>query len=280
MIRPSFSMVLTGAGGGLGQAIARELAPDCKAMVLAGHTPAKLEALRQELRSQRPDLPISLVSGDLRLADTRSRIVDAAHALPEKINLAINNAGTSDFHAFESQSGDAMERQLAVNLLAPMRLTQTLLPLLRQSPAAQIVNIGSIFGYLGYPGFAAYCASKFGLRGYSQALRRELADTGIDVRYFAPRAIRTDLNSPAVSAMNRELRNIEDDPQAVAKKLSRFLAGSAWECKVGFPERLYVFLNQLAPAINDGGIRRQLQTIRRHLPAPARRSTTPKGVIP
>ena len=85
------------------------------------------------------------------------------------------------------------------------------------------------------------------------------------MRYFAPRATRTALNTPAVSAMNRALRTREDAPERVARTLVRFIGGSGWERKVGFPERLYVFLNHLVPGINDKAIRGQLTIIRKHL---------------
>jgi len=139
------------------------------------------------------------------------------------------------------------------------------LPLLKRAPRAQVINIGSIFGYLGYPGFAVYCATKFGLRGFSQALRRELSDTAVTIRYFAPRAVRTPLTTPAIAAMNRELGTAEDAPEAVADALVAFIAASAWERKLGIPERLYVLLNHLLPAINDRAIRSQLRVIRRQL---------------
>jgi len=263
-------LVLTGASGGLGQAIARTAAPLCSSVILVGRDTVRLDALRGLLKAQHAELGVHTVNGDLTDAAVRDRVFDAARALPAPVDLLINNAGINEFHEFESQQPEAVERLLAVNLLAPMLLTQRLLPLLKRAPQAQIVNIGSIFGYLGYPGFAAYCASKFGLRGYSQALRRELADTAIDVRYFAPRATRTPLNTSAIAALNRALNTKEDAPDTVAQMLMRFLEASAWERKLGFPERVYVFLNQLIPTINDGAIRRQLQTIRKHLPAGAR----------
>src|SRR6185436_9982620 len=165
----------------------------------------------------------------------------------------------NEFHPFESQPPVSLERILAIDLLAPVQLTQCMLPLLRRAPRAQVINVGSVFGYVGYPGFAAYCAAKFGLRGFSQALRRELSDTNIEVRYFAPRATRTPLTTPAIAAMNRELGTKEDEPHLVARKLLEFLSGKRWERKLGFPERLYVFLNQMMPALNDTAIAGQLK---------------------
>ena len=71
------------------------------------------------------------------------------------------------------------------------QLTRALLPTLRSQPASAILNIGSVFGSLGYPGFTAYSATKFALRGFTEALRREMADSKIGVHYFAPRATKT-----------------------------------------------------------------------------------------
>src|SRR3546814_11303760 len=79
-----------------------------------------------------------------------------------------------------------MSRLFATNVIAPMALTRQLLPLLQLSSQARIVNIGSVFGDIGHPLFAAYCASTFALRGLSAELRRELAAVGLRVPYPAP----------------------------------------------------------------------------------------------
>ena len=263
-------VVVTGASGGLGSAIATALAGQCTAMLLVGRDLPRLEALQRDLRAQQPAVTVAIVAGDLTDRATRQRVFDAARSFPAPLNLLINNAGINEFHEFESQKSDAVERLLEVNLLAPIQLTQALLPLLMSAPKAQIINVGSIFGYLGFPGFAVYCATKFGLRGFSQSLRRELADTRVTVRYFAPRSTRTRLTTPAIAAMNRELKTAEDAPEAVARMLVKFIATGAWERKLGFPERLYVFLNHLVPKIPDNAIRGQLKTIKKFMPGAAR----------
>lgn len=267
MTAPMHQLVLTGASGGLGRAIVFALAPQCAAMVLAGRDEAKMALLKGVLSARHPHLVLASVCGDIAEASARGRIVEAAASMPGGVNLLVNNAGVGAFHEFETQPDGLIERLIAVNLLAPMQLTRALLPLLRLAPRAQVVNVGSIFGYLGYPGFAAYCASKFALRGFSQALRRELADSSVDVRYFAPRAIDTPFNAPEVTAMNRELGNREDPVSEVAEKLRRFIQSAGGERRLGFPERLYVLVNQLFPRINDRAIRGQLPVIRKHLRA-------------
>lgn len=259
-VRPRYRAVVTGAGGGIGAAIARQLAPLADSLILVGRRAAPLQLLRSELK-----VPVQLVCGDLADAATLAAI-EAAARQSGGLNLLVNNAGVSEFHSFETQSPDAIRGMIETNLLAPMLLTRQLLPLLRQAPSAQVVNVGSIFGLLGFPGFAAYGASKAGLKGFSQSLRRELSDTGVEVRHFAPRATSTGINSSAVNAMNDELNTTQDTPEAVAAAFVAFLGGHAWQRTLGGKESFFVLLNKLIPALPDGAIRKQLQVIRKHLP--------------
>lgn len=259
--RPRVRAVLTGATGGIGKAIARELAPRCEWLILTGRNQDALSALQAELAAY----PVHVVAGPLNDDDTLQRIARVGDSLGGA-NLLINNAGTSAFHAFETQSAESIRKVLETNTLAPMLLTRELLPQLRRAPQAQIINIGSVFGSIGFPGFAAYCASKSGLHGFSQALRRELADTGVKVRHFAPRATRTPINTAAVSSMNRELNTAEDAPERVAEQLMRFMDGAAWEKTLGAKESFFVFLNRLLPGIPDRAMLSQLPIIRKYLP--------------
>ena len=144
-----------------------------------------------------------------------------------------------------------------------MLLTRRLLPELRRQPEAWIVNVGSIMGYLGYPGHTAYCASKFALRGFSEALRRELADSTVRVLYLAPRATRTAMNGAGIRALNAELGVAMDEPATVARSLLALLQRPARERLLGMPERL-ARLNQVLPGLVDRALLRQLSTIRRH----------------
>ena len=138
------------------------------------------------------------------------------------------------------------------------------LPLLKQADSAMVVNVGSTYGSIGYPGYASYCATKFALRGFSEALRRELADTRVSVLYVAPRATRTSMNSAAAQALNVALKANVDDPQAVASAVVHAIAGDRRELYLGWPERFFVFLNHLLPALVDAALRRQLPVIKRH----------------
>ncbi len=154
---------------------------------------------------------------------------------------------------------------LQLNLLAPVLLTRALLPDLRARPEAALVFVGSTFGGIGHPGFTSYCASKFGLRGFAQSLRRELADTGVRVDYLAPRATRTELNPPGVDALNAELGNAVDPPCRVAEELlTRLSAGSGGDRHMGWPEKLFVKINGLVPTLVDKSLAARLNRIRHH----------------
>ena len=253
-----YCAVLTGGGGGIGAAIARAIAPQCAVLLLVGRDAARLAATAQAV--ERPGLDCRFVLADLATAAGRDAVVHAASGLD--VNLLINNAGTSEFAWFADQSEAAVERILDVNALAPMLLTQRLLPQLQRRKGATIVNVGSIFGYLGYPGCASYSASKFALRGFTEALRRELADGPVRVLYFAPRATRTALNDDALTALNAELGTAMDTPEWVGHELVALLRRPVRERLLGMPEKFFARVNQVLPGLVDNGLRKQLDTIR------------------
>lgn len=261
MINKPYKAVLTGATGGIGRAIALQLAPQCSSLILMGRDTEKLEALKNELSNLA--VSVQIVSGDLCEDSTSVRLMGAVLA-QQGINLLINNAGISLFKSFEDQTDEGITQLMLTNLISPMLLCKQLLPLLKKEPS-QIINIGSIFGYLGFPGFSSYCASKFGLRGFSQSLRRELSDTSVSVRYFAPRATKTSINSDQMMQMNAELKTDADTPDFVAKEFMRFLGGDAWEKKLGFKESFFVLMNNLFPEVPDKAIQGQLSIIKKYL---------------
>ncbi|MFT6429076.1 MAG: short-subunit dehydrogenase [Halopseudomonas sp.] len=248
-------VVLTGATGGMGQAMVAALCQTGARIMLVGRQTAALAALESRYGSQ-----VTCVQADLRHPKDRARVVAAARQLPG-FNLLINAAGVNHFGLFESMDDAAIADLIDLNLTANLQLTRALLPLLKTAPQACVVNVGSTFGSIGYAGFSTYCASKFALRGFSQALRRELADTRVGVLYLAPRATRTEMNSAQVQAMNSKLKVAMDSPEWVAAHLVKALEHDLREVHLGWPERLFVRLNSLLPSLLDKALRGQLTTI-------------------
>jgi short-subunit dehydrogenase len=131
-------------------------------------------------------------------------------------------------------------------------------------PQAAVVNVGSTFGSIPFAGFAAYSSAKAGLRGFSQSLRRELADTQVAVIHVAPRAIDTPMNSPVVNALNHALNNQSDSAQSVARQIVKALQHGRGEHHFGFPERLFAWFNAVAPTLVERGLATKLATIKQH----------------
>ena len=255
-------VLLTGASGGIGEAIVNALAEQGALLVITGRNQQKLVQIAHVVREMGGVCDV--VVADLGTAEGIFDVQQAAHTLG-RIDLLINNAGISEFEAFDIQSDDAIERLLHINLISPMKLTKRLLPYLKAAERGLIVNIGSTFGSIGYPGFTAYCASKFGLRGFNEALSRELADTNVDVCYIAPRATQTAINSQQVMDMNDELGVKSDSAAWVAEQVVRTLQKDRRRVYLGWPEKFFVRMNALFPGVVANSIIRQLPIIRCYL---------------
>lgn len=254
------TVLLTGAAGGIGSATALELGRAGAKLVLTDLRAPALESLAARLG--REGIDATPIAANLASAEDRAELVSDAELAG--VDTLINIAGVNPFGWLEQQTEAEIELALRVNTLAPVLLCRAMLPVLAANAPARIVNVGSAFGGIGYPGFAAYCASKFAIRGFSEALRRELADTGIRVQYVAPRATRTPLVTDRVRALNEELGIAMDPPEIVARAIVAALRSGRRELAVGSPERLFAKLNAWFPRVIDAALAKQLPTIRRH----------------
>lgn len=265
----SMRALVTGASGGIGRALAQELHARGASVLLVGRDDAALQATAAAIGGS--GATVATCVADLATEAGRTHVlVEARQFGGHGCNVLINNAGVGDFRMVDALDDAAIEQLFAINAIAPIQLTRALLGHLRAQPEAAILNVGSVFGSLGYPGFATYSATKFALRGFSEALRRELADTRIGVHYFAPRATRTGMNASAVERMNAELGVAMDLPARVAAAACDLLEKGRRSAVFGWPEKLFVRINALAPGLVDGSLRKQLPVIRRHAAAVAR----------
>lgn len=262
--------VLTGATGGIGQPLARCLAEAGVGLILAARDSDKLTALADALPA---GSVVGICAGDLADADAQRALAQRARA--DDTGILINLSGGNRFALLNDQTPDDVRALMTTNLIAPIQLTQALLPHLRSRSEAMIVNVGSMFGAIGFPGYSIYCASKFGLRGFSEALARELSDSAVRVVYIAPRATRTGMNTGAASAMNAALGNVEDPPQKVAERIAQSMHKSRRRTGIGWPERGFAALNQLAPSLVDRAIARQLPIVRKFASNPTQEEFIP-----
>lgn len=255
------NILLTGASGGIGNALAHSLAARGHRLLLQGRNAQALEQLRDSLPAAHRH---RVLIADLRDPAQRQALVSECETLTDGVDVLINSAGVARFALLADTDDAAMRTILETNLLVPMALTRDLLPLLQRSERGAIINIGSAFGHIGHPGFSIYGASKSGLHGFTEALRRELGDSHIRVHYLAPRAVDTALNTDAVNGLNRALGNRTDPPQLVARQCVDLLEGKTSGRRfIGWPEKLFIKVNALLPAVVDAALIKKMPVIRR-----------------
>jgi short-subunit dehydrogenase len=169
------TVLLTGATGGLGGAIARDLSRAGAQLVLSGRRTEVLDPLASELGAR-------MVTADLTVPSDVDRLVEEAGA----IDILIANAALPGTGRLLDLSTDEIDRVLEVNLRAPIMLTRAIAPAMARRGGGQIVLISSLAGKAATPGTSMYNSSKFGLRGFALAMRQELRGAGIGVSLISP----------------------------------------------------------------------------------------------
>ncbi len=175
--------IVTGASSGIGEATARRLARDGYAVTLVARRADRLEALASEIGHA------SALAVDLLEEDAPARVREAAG---DHLDLLVNNAGAAWRGTFADGGWENVRRHMALNFDAQVRLTEALLPLLRDSAPSAIVNVASTAGRVGRKGSGAYSASKFALIGFSESLHLEEAEHGVHVGTVLPGFVATE----------------------------------------------------------------------------------------
>lgn len=184
-------ILITGAGGGIGSALARRLAAPGTALVLLGRNPEKLAAVAA-LAAQQGAQTLTL-AGDLTDDSYAADCVRAAAAHFGGLDVLINNAGMTLSCPLADTPMEQYDRIMAINARAPYLMCQLALPLLRKSDCAAILNIASVVAHKGYPLQSAYAASKHALAGFTKSLASEVYRDGIRVHMIAPGGVFTDM---------------------------------------------------------------------------------------
>ena len=203
-----------------------------------------------------------MVTADVTSSDDRRHCLRVMLEHLGGIDILINLAGTTAFTPFEEQTPESIQSVMQINAIAPMLMTHDVLPHMLAQKKGQIVNVGSAFGSIAFPCFASYSTSKYAVRGFSQALRRELAGTGVGVTYVAPRAVHTPLNSSAVYEMAKKIKMNFDEPQAVAESIIKAIENDKKEKYIGFPESLFARINAILPGLVDSSLNKQSPLMR------------------
>lgn len=183
--------VITGAGSGIGRALALQLNREGCALYLSDINPASLEETAALLERKE----ISCLHQVLDVADHAGVNAWAEHIAADRgqVDIMINNAGVGLAGTAEENSYEDIQWLMGINFWGVVHGTRAFLPLLRKSPQGHLVNISSIFGMIGVPTQTAYNAAKFAVRGYTEALRQELTDSNVHVCCVHPGGISTNI---------------------------------------------------------------------------------------
>lgn len=186
---------ITGASSGIGAALAREFASRGAKLVLSGRDEARLAAVADELDTETLALPFD-VRDDAALADATAKAI----AWRGGIDIAVANAGVSQRGTALKTDMQVYRDIIAIDLTQQIAFAQGLVGHMAERGSGRLVFISSIAGKVGVPMRTAYCAAKFGLIGYADALRAELSQSGVEVHVIAPGSVSTEISRNALTA--------------------------------------------------------------------------------
>lgn len=185
------TVILTGAGGGIGRAIAEKLAGEQMNLILLGGN--NIEKLKETAAIVKQASSCIVMPGDLTspgfIAESMQKIVNSTGG----IDVLINNAGVAQNTPFEDISLEEFDKIMAINVRAPFMLTQKALPILKKSETPTIINIASVVSHAGYPMQSIYSASKHALLGMTKSIAREYYKENIRVHAICPGGVYTDM---------------------------------------------------------------------------------------
>ena len=236
---------MTGASSGIGAATARELAARGATVALAARRADELQAVAQEIRAAGGEALV--IPTDVAVADEVTLLVERTIAAFGRVDVLVNNAGSLWLRPVASSPPADLVALVEVNLLAPILLARAALPGMLQRHHGAIISVGSLSGRVAME--PLYSATKYGLRGFSLALRRQLAGTGVSVSLVSPANIRT--------AMTEHVGARMPGPELVATTIADLVRRPRREVVV--PRRHYAvaWLEQMLPRTADLAHRRR-----------------------
>jgi short-subunit dehydrogenase len=258
-VRPNQNpvVIITGASSGIGAAVARRLAGDGMRLTLAAR---RLDRLEQGARVVEALGGEALVmQTDVRNRDEIERMVKSTFDQWGHVDVLLNNAGIGNDKLLIRSKPEKIRDKIEINLLAVIDCAQAVLPVMLRQKSGHIINVSSIAGLVGLPGSTIYCATKFGVNGFSDALRRELSGTGIHVSAFCPGFTPSEI-SPDLKAIADGQPGAPHPPglmQAayVADQIARLIQHPRRRVVVPYSWNILVFIATLFPGLADRVIR-------------------------
>ena len=266
--------VITGAGSGIGRALAYWLSKEKALLALADIDLNGLQATQRIIKADAEQIQQS----EIYLLDisNREQVYEFAQKVIRdfgKVDIVINNAGVSSSGTVPELTYNTLEWTININLWGVIYGIKAFLPYLLERPEANIVNVSSVYGLLGIPGQAAYCASKFAVRGFSEALRQELFNTNISVSIVFPGGVKTNIaknsrtdylldQTTYENGLKQFEATLKTSPDEAAKKIILGIKNKAPRILIGKDARQIDFLARLKPNSYDKVIAKYIENKR------------------
>src|SRR5271166_4748960 len=246
--------LVTGASSGLGQALAARLVRAGATVLLTGRSTERLAAVVGGLKSEGADpARMITVAADLTIEEDRRRLFTLARERFGALDLVINNAGVGATGQFDTHDASVLRRVFEINVFAMVEVCRESLPLLAAGRDPVMVMMGSVNARRALPGRSEYCASKFALTGFTEAIRVEWTRFGIHVLQVNPGFTNTPfdehavVNTARVSVKSRR----QMSPDAVAQATLRAIEKRRREMTLAWQGRLFVLTSMIAPRFGD-----------------------------
>jgi NAD(P)-dependent dehydrogenase (short-subunit alcohol dehydrogenase family) len=249
--------VVTGAGSGIGRALAQQLAAAGSALAIADIDEKGLTETVASLKSKKA--AVSTYVLDVSNEEAVRSFAEDVAARHGRVTLLINNAGVALIGTFEEISLDDLRWLMGINFWGVVYGVKYFLPILKQQPRAHIVNLSSVFGLIAPVGQSAYSASKFAVRGFTEVIRHELENTSVSVSCVHPGGIHTPIAKRARLGANAPRNNHEEaiarfeqltptSPEAAAARILKGVERREPRILIGRDARQIDIVQRLRPA--------------------------------
>lgn len=183
--------IVTGGGSGIGKAISESLGKNGAQVAVASRSPSHLEAAQASFKKL--ERPLLAVRMDIRKKAQVQKAVDRVIGAWGRIDILVNNAGISGINRMDDPDDGRWRDIIETNLTGSYLVTKEVLKVMKDHSDGRIINIASVLGKFGVPGYSAYCASKHGLIGFTRALALEVVQRGITVNTICPGWVETEM---------------------------------------------------------------------------------------
>jgi short-subunit dehydrogenase len=244
--------IVTGASSGIGRAVALELARHGAGVVVVARRLEKLHETASQITAM--GRPVEMVVGDITNPATRQCALDAAQSKLGGLDILVNNAGVGAMGLFVDAVPERVRRVMETNFFSLVEMTRLALPMLKQGVHPILVNVSSILGHRGVPYSSEYSASKFAVQGFSESIRAEFTQLGIDVLVVSPGTTETEFFDRVIDSTGKP-KWPEHKPVSAAEVARQMVAAIRNGRHEIIPYRwgrVLCWLNRLSPRLVDG----------------------------